>query len=478
METGDLNPAVLPPGTRVGPWRIVGLQGRGAYGAVYRATGVAPHAAGLVALKLAFHPRDARFAREAELLSRLRHPGVPRLRDAGEWLAPSGTCYPYLAMEFVEGEPLYDWARRHSLSSRRVLHLLSRLARALEATHAAAGVHRDVKGDNVLVRSEDSWPVLIDFGAGHHVGAATLTGPLFPPGTPAYRAPEAWRYVLQAHPDSAPPYPAAPADDVFALGVTAWRLLTDQYPPSTDPAEEESRLWHVEGTGAPPVRVLNARCCPELSALVSRMLAVRPEARGSARELAEALERAACGAGPEADVPLFASDAPRPLRLRAAPRRLAPRVPEGSRWRWFAAVGLGGALAFGIGWTVGLWNAEDSARGPVALRVAATDGGTVAVGDSALRAPEAPVQAPSAWSTVAVEVPPKPLPGQRRTDANGRCPGKQQVPIHGGCWSKLNVDAKECDAEDGYVHQGVCYTPALRRPSPSTSSPAKVPDRR
>ncbi|WP_343073351.1 serine/threonine-protein kinase [Pyxidicoccus fallax] len=458
----------------MGPWRVEGLRGRGTYGAVYRATGVEPHAPGTVALKVALHPRDARFTREAELLSRIRCPGVPRLLEAGEWVAPSGKVHPYLAMEWVEGEPLYAWARRRQPSSRQVLQVLGRLARALESTHAAGGVHRDFKGDNVLARAGDDWPVLIDFGAGHHVGASTLTGPLLPPGTPAYRSPEAWGYALGADPDSAPPYPAGPADDVFALGVTAYRLIAELYPPSTDPREEESHVWSLEGTGVPAVRELNARCCPELSALVSRMLDVRPEARGRARELAEALERAAGNVGPEADVPLYDLDAPRALRVRAVPRRVEPRA-TGRTWSsWLAAVSLGGALALGVGWMVGMWNTEE----PVAVGMETKDGGTVAVGDSALTAPVAPVQAPSAWSTAVMQIPPKPLPGQRRTDANGRCPGKQQVPIHGGCWLKVNIDPKDCAKHDGYVHQGSCYTPSMRSESPPMSSPAEAPARR
>ncbi|MBZ4415715.1 serine/threonine-protein kinase [Myxococcus sp. RHSTA-1-4] len=479
METGNLNPAVLPPGTRVGPWRVVGLQGRGAYGAVYRATGVEPPASGLVALKLALFPRDERFGREAELLSRVRHPAVPRLLDAGDWLAPSGTPHPYLAMELIEGVPLYEWARRQPPSSRQVLQLLASLARALAATHAAGGVHRDFKGGNVLVRSSDAQPFLIDFGAGHFLGASTLTWQLFPPGTPAYRAPEAWRYVLRANPDSAPPYPAGPADDVFALGVTSYRLLTEQYPPSTDPELEESRPWYHEGSGARPARDLNDRCCPELSALISRMLSVKPEARGSARELAEALEAAARAAGPEADVPLFAWAAPRAVRLRASPpRRVAPRA-TGQGWRpWLMAVSVGGTLAFGAGGALGVWLGEESPVEPLALRVEAKDGGAVAVGDSALTAPAAPTQAPSAWSSPAVELPPKPLPGQRRPDASGRCPGELHVPIHGGCWIKLNVALKDCDKEDGYVYQGGCYTPALPRARPPMSSPMGPPDHR
>ncbi|MFP2928269.1 serine/threonine protein kinase [Pyxidicoccus sp. 3LG] len=477
METGDLNPAGLPTGTRVGPWRVVAPQGRGTYGAVYRAVSAESEAAEPVALKLALYPRDERFPREAELLRRIHHPCVPRLLDSGDWLAPSGTPYPYLVMQFIEGVPLYDWAREHPPSSRQVLHLLASLSRALAATHAVGGVHRDVKGGNVLVRTSDAQPFLMDFGAAHYVGAATLTWQLFPPGSPAYRSPEAWRYVLRADPDSAPPYSSGPADDVFALGVTAYRLLTRAYPPSTNPEEEGSHLWQQNGSGVRPPRVLNERCSPELSALVCRMLSVRPEARGSARELAEALEEAARHVGPEADMPLFSRDAPWPERGSAPLRRGVPRV-HGRAWRdWSRLAGLGATVALGAIWMASprLEEEPTTARGD--MRVDTKDGGTVAVGDSALTSPVAPTPAPSAWRTIALEMPPKPLPGQKRPDADGRCPGRLQVIIHGGCWLRVVADKKECDA-DAYAYKGACYLPVFHPSRPPTSSPARSPDGR
>lgn len=206
---------------------------------------------------------------------------------------------------FVEGVSLYDWAQAQCPTSRQVLRVLASLARALEATHAAGGVHRDVKGDNVLVRAADGQVFLTDFGSGSYVGAALLTSSPLPPGTPPYRSPEAWRSVRLPYLPSDTPYAPGPADDVFALGMTAYRLVTDDYPPTPALLNEVAHLWGPEGRGPVPPLGVNARCCAELSRLVSRMLSVRPEARGGAGELAEALEQAARRAGREADVPLF-----------------------------------------------------------------------------------------------------------------------------------------------------------------------------
>ncbi len=96
-----LNPASLPEGTHVGPWRLGSLLGRGAYGTVYRAEAVGRGARGRAALKLAQAPNDARFEREVTLLSRLRHPCIPRLLGHGHWRSPSGQLHPFVAMERV-----------------------------------------------------------------------------------------------------------------------------------------------------------------------------------------------------------------------------------------------------------------------------------------------------------------------------------------------------------------------------------------
>ncbi len=476
MESDHLNPASLPPGTRLGPWRLLEQRGRGTYGVVYRAVPAEPKAAHAVALKLALYPGDARFVREAELLSRLRHPAVPRLIDSGHWQPREGVSYAWLVMDWVEGLPLYAWAQAQRPSSRQVLQLLARLARALDATHAAGGLHRDVKGDNIRVRCADAQPFLLDFGSGHHLGAATLTWQPFPPGTPAYRSPEAWRFVLRPTKPPPVPYPPGPADDLFALGVTAYRLITEKYPPAAHPDDEDAWLWRPEELEHWTARVCNPRCLPELSELVSRMLSPYPEARGSAREMAEALEQAARSAGREAELPLFTGEEPRPAGLFPFPQRVTVRPPPRMRrWRWFATAGLGGALALSAGGLLSVRRSEEPATSQLAEREESKDGGTVAVGDSALTAPVAPERAPSVWSSIAVDLPPKPFSGQRRPDGNGRCPGKVQVAINGGCW--MPVDVKDCDDENGFFeYRGACYIPVMTKPRPATSGPAEQDD--
>ncbi|MCY1021142.1 serine/threonine protein kinase [Pyxidicoccus sp. MSG2] len=478
MESEDLNPGSLPPGTQIGPWRLLEPRGRGTYGVVYRAEPAEPRAADSVALKLALYPGDGRFAREAELLFRIRHPAVPRLIDNGHWQPREGVTYAWFVMEWVEGLPLYEWAQAQRPSSRQVLQLLARLARALDATHAAGGLHRDVKGDNVRVRRADGLAFLMDFGSGHHLGAATLTWQIFPPGTPAYRAPEAWRFVLRSGTPPADPYPPGPADDLFALGVTAYRLVTGKYPPSTHPDDEDAWLWRPKELELWAARVCNPRCIPELSALVSRMLSPRPEVRGSAREMAEALEQAARSAGREADEPLFTGEEPRPAGLIPIFQRVTVRrPPRMRRWPWFAAAGLGGTLALSAGGLLSVSRPEEPATSHVAEQEESKDAGTVAVGDAALTAPVAPEKAPSVWTSIAVDIPPKPFQGQRRPDANGRCPKKEQVAINGGCWRKLPTDVQDCADEDGFFeYRGACYIPVMAKPRPATSGPAERDD--
>ncbi len=452
----DMSLISLSPGTQIGAWWVLGFRGRGIYGTVYAVQRVDREQAGPAALKLAIYPADPRFERETELLARIRHPSVPRLIDSGLWRAPSGGSHPFVVMECVEGVPLYTWAERRNPSSRQVLAVLAQAAGALQATHEVSSVHRDVKGDNMLVRHSDGRLFLTDFGTGYFAGATRLTPMPMLPGTPAYRSPEMWQYIQRAGPDANAPLMARPADDVFALGVTAYRLVTETYPPFTDPCTPEGQLWRTGGVTPP--RQLNPRVDAQLNALILRMLSPRPEERGTAGELAAAMERGVAHAGPSADTPLFERET-----QAASEWTEGERVKARSWLPWLAA-----AMA------LGLWPGKPGwlrTKPPLTADRGGgsnADGDAVSLGDSAVSSSDAPAKAPK--DAIAKELPKQPQPGQLRPDENGYC-RKDLVALNGGCWLKLNVKPDECRGHDVYLYQGGCYFPIpASRPQP-TSEP-------
>jgi serine/threonine-protein kinase len=206
------------------------------------------------------------------------------------------------------------------------------------------------------------------------------------------------------------------------------------------------------------------------------MLSVRPEARGTAGELAEALEKAARRAGPAADAPLFPKQAPLP---EAEPTPHAPAESRGVQrrgWARFTTASLSAGVAFAVIYMANRYGWEASSPPEQATRDREErDGGTVGLGDAALTEPVAARQERSTWSPIGLDLPSEPLPGQLRPDSTGRCPHKSLVAINGGCWKKTDVDPKDC-RDYFYEYNGACYQPILRPQSPPTSSPSDAPD--
>jgi hypothetical protein len=453
----ELHPALLPPGTRVGRWRVEGWAGQGVHGAVYRAVPVDTQRADPVALKVALLPNDPRMGREAELLSRLRHPSIPRLWDRGEWEHPIGTRHPYVVMEWVDGIPLYEWARPFLPSPPQVLRMSAQLVSALQALHAQGAVHRDIKGDNILVRRSDSRAMLMDLGSCNYPGAMTLTPPTVLPGTPAYLSPEAGVFGLQFGRDATARYAAGPADDLYALGVTACRWVTGEYPDMAEPWKDEQGTWHLDMVLAPPA-LLSME--PPLRDWILRLLSVHPEQRGTAAQWAEALEWAAGHALAKSPPPSLAG------------ARISARV-FARPWRsWLVTAAAGGVLATGAWWAVvGHGVHTPSVVENEAPGAGQADAGTAGLGETAA-ASTVEARAPAWPEALAEETPPEPVPGQLRPDAQGRCPRKQQVALNGGCWAQPAFEREECEATGGSLFKGACYQPIVPPKRSSTSSPA------
>jgi serine/threonine-protein kinase len=218
----------VPP-DRVGPYRVLGLLGRGGMGAVYRAERADGAFEQTVALKLVHQglPASARrrFLAERQILARLEHPGIARLLDGG--LLPDGR--PYFAMELVEGEPITEYCDHHRLSLRERLALFADVADAVQHAHRNLIVHRDLKPSNILVTADRSGGTprvkLLDFGIAKLLNpdlvpqtvALTQDGALLL--TPEYAAPE--QVLGQA---------ITTATDVYQLGVVLFELLAGRKP--------------------------------------------------------------------------------------------------------------------------------------------------------------------------------------------------------------------------------------------------------
>ncbi|ADO75678.1 serine/threonine protein kinase [Stigmatella aurantiaca] len=470
-----MDPNALSLDTLLGPWRVVRFQGQGSYGAVYRVEREAPTGDGPFALKLALHPLDPRFEREGELLSRIRHPHVPRLLDRGWRVLSGGVPFPYLVMEWVEGTPLYAWAAQQERTSRQVCQLLAQVARALEATHAVEGVHRDVKGDNVLVRQDGS-AVLTDLGSGCYRGAETLTHQFPPPGTPQYQSPECQRFQWEARHLPRARYEAQPADDVYALGVTAYRLVVGKYPPecvAMKQTEEGFQFVPVEPV-APERQV---RLSPELAALIRQMLSDEPSFRGSAAEVAQALEHAAKRSGPWADQPIRPVSEPVPDGMARvskdaespvdeSPPPVSVPVSEGPEHRLrslrserTAVRGLMAAasvcLLLGGVWWMESQVAWETYPGESESLGGLTDAGPLNAASE--------VASQSEQNTVNLDVPQKPFPGQGLPPCE-----KHEVEINKGCWVRSADKTPPCGIRS-YAWRNSCYSPILQLGRPPSS---------
>jgi predicted Ser/Thr protein kinase len=478
--TDTQTPDSLRPGALVGPWQVEGYAGRGSYGAVYRARRAGQPHSKPVALKIALFPSDPRFHREVELLSRNPHPGIPQLLDQGVWHASDEVAHPYFVMEWIRGRTLYEWARVHNPSCRDVLQVLAQVAWALEVLHKGECLHRDVKGDNLLVEPEGR-AMLTDFGSGTWKGAPPLTERVIPPNTREYRSPESLRFEWTHWHIQGAHYEARPADDLYALGVAAYRLVTGVYPPLGTEPEALKEQQQQPPARRLPAHEFNKRVAPELSALIERLLAKEPEARGTARELAEAAESAAKHATSKANVPFLELERPDAQPHAGSPARPArPHVHtrSGRPLRELAVAAL--VLSLGASWVASGLHPLEIPFGACqeATEAEKADTGPVGLGEAVVAASTKNAPEPSRREALAEDTLPEPLPGQLRPDAKGRCPHKRQVALNGGCWVGWgNSDREKCEAlnSNGYMYRNTCYVPVFSSGRPPTSQPIDRP---
>jgi serine/threonine protein kinase len=265
-------------------YNIVNRLGKGSMGEVFLAHD--PHIDRKLALKvlqkdhLATKAIVNRFIKEAKAIGRLSHPGIVSVYDVGK---DHGTIF--IAMEFLEGQPLNEVVRTRKLDIPAILDICSQVAAALDYAHQRGIVHRDIKPSNLILTEKDQVK-LTDFGIASFDDASltlkTRSGDIL--GTPAYMSPE---QISGKGVDN--------RSDLYSLGIILYELLVGRRPfvgntlASLFKAITDHRI-------APPIKS-NPSIPKGLNAIILKAIDKDPNRRfQSGAEMAAALSRYLPGA--------------------------------------------------------------------------------------------------------------------------------------------------------------------------------------
>jgi serine/threonine-protein kinase len=216
-------PNAARPGARIGAYRLERLLGEGGMGQVWlaaRADGMYERKVALKLLRAGLvDPRlRQRFGREREILARFAHPFIARLLDAG--IDRDGQ--PYLALEYVDGEPITDYCRSRQLDIPARLDLFRQVCEAVSHAHANLIVHRDLKPSNILV-TPAGHVRLLDFGIAKLLDVEPLPVDATRTGVRTFT-------LHYAAPEQIRGEPVTTMTDVYSLGVVLHELLTGSKP--------------------------------------------------------------------------------------------------------------------------------------------------------------------------------------------------------------------------------------------------------
>lgn len=311
-----------PPGPKLGDviadrYRLVAAIGSGAMGSVYRAEHVQigkPVAIKVLHREVEQHAESvARFRREAEAASRLSHPNTVNVFDFGR--TDSGSLY--LAMEYVDGEPLSKRiANDGPMPFGRVASLIAQVADSLAEAHAAGIVHRDLKPENIVItssRDEEAAKVL-DFGLakvfeGTVEAKVTSSGTIV--GTPHYMSPE---QIQGGEIDG--------RSDLYAIGAIMYECVVGK-PPFDAPNPVGVLSKHLSEQPLPPSACSPLSVPEEADRIIMRCLEKDPALRyPSAEELRRDLLEYLAAVGSR-DEPLAGTgrELPSPAVSKATVRR-------------------------------------------------------------------------------------------------------------------------------------------------------------
>jgi serine/threonine-protein kinase len=287
--------AAWAEGRQVGPYRLLRPLGEGGMAEVWlaeRADGVIKRR---VAIKLPF-PRPGRetfavrFDRERDILATLRHPNIAGLYDAG--VTAEGQAW--LALEYIDGEPLSGWCDQRRLALRERVTLFRQVLLAVQHAHANLVIHRDLKPANILVTAQGEVR-LLDFGIAKLLEAE---GDAMPE-TELTRQAGRTLTLRYASPEQLAGLPLTTACDVYSLGVVFYELVCGERPHELK-VESAVQLEHAileieprapsrrslsgasaQARGGLSAKALRKALAPELDAIALRCLARQTAARYS-----------------------------------------------------------------------------------------------------------------------------------------------------------------------------------------------------
>ncbi len=276
----------LVPGSKLGPFEIVGPLGAGGMGEVYRARDTRlERDVAIKILPTAFSDNSERlhrFEQEARSASALNHPNIITIYELGQ----DGSAR-YIAMELVEGKTLRKLLDAGMLPMRKIVEIAAQVAEGLTKAHEAGISHRDLKPENLMV-SEEGLIKILDFGLAKHASpiqenadqcstSASLTPSGLMLGTLGYMSPEqvAGRYLDFR-------------SDQFSFGLVLYEMVTGKRPFQRETAAET--LVAILREHAEPIGVQNRDAPAPLCWAIERCLAKEPDKRyASTRDLAREL---------------------------------------------------------------------------------------------------------------------------------------------------------------------------------------------
>ncbi|MBI9074663.1 MAG: HDOD domain-containing protein [Desulfatibacillum sp.] len=276
--SGGVNDGTPARGTQVkiGRFKILKVLGKGAQGVVY--LGQDPNLGRVVAIKTLDAYRNIspekreRLIREARTVSRLKHPNVVPLYEAGQH-----GDRPYLVFEHVEGGSLKDiLATEKPMKVHRAVNLVIKILAGVGSAHTAGIIHKDLSPNNILVEKDDT-PRIMDFGISIMMG------------DPKNQSGEVSGTVSYMSPEHAADAPLGPQADIFSLGLIFFEMLTGR--PAFTGNNAYSILYQIAYEAVASPSTLNTNVDDKLERIVMKALEKEPEKRySSAAEMKLDLE--------------------------------------------------------------------------------------------------------------------------------------------------------------------------------------------